>query len=62
MDLSIADNAPELFTRCEQELGPIVALGGIVPLNPGYRHRKAMDGDFRRAEPFVPPEKPAASD
>jgi radical SAM superfamily enzyme YgiQ (UPF0313 family) len=42
-------------------LSPVIALGGILPLNLGYRHRKAMDGDFRRGEPFVPPGKFAAS-
>ena len=36
-------------------LNPGIALGGILPLNLGYRHRKVLDGDFRRGEPFVPP-------
>jgi radical SAM superfamily enzyme YgiQ (UPF0313 family) len=37
-------------------LNPVVALGAMLPLNLGYRHRKTLDGDFRRGEPFVPSE------
>jgi hypothetical protein len=33
-------------------LSPVIALGGMLPLNLGYRHRKTLDGDFRRGEPF----------
>jgi hypothetical protein len=35
-------------------LGPVMALGGMLPLNLGYRRRKTLDGDFRRAERFAP--------
>lgn len=35
-------------------LDPVVALGAMLPLNLGYRHRKTLDGDFRRGQPFKP--------
>jgi radical SAM superfamily enzyme YgiQ (UPF0313 family) len=38
-------------------LSPFIALGGMLPLNLGYRHRKEVDGDFRRGEPFVAAKK-----
>jgi radical SAM superfamily enzyme YgiQ (UPF0313 family) len=41
--------------RSFQYLDPSVVLGGVLPLNLGYRHRKAVDGDFRRGSVFEPP-------
>ncbi|MGB2986598.1 MAG: radical SAM protein [Phycisphaerae bacterium] len=43
--------------RSLRYLSPVVALGVTLPLNLGYRHRKTMDGEFRRAGPFSAPEK-----
>jgi radical SAM superfamily enzyme YgiQ (UPF0313 family) len=36
-------------------LSPVVVVGGVVPLNLGYRHRLAMVGTFQRGDAFVPP-------
>lgn len=40
--------------RSLEYLSPFVALGGVLPLNLGYRERKSKDGEFRRGEIFIP--------
>ena len=51
-------NVTQRIWRSLRYLSPAVALGGVLPLNLGYRVRKAKDGEFQRGEIFSMPSVP----
>jgi hypothetical protein len=34
-------------------LDPVLVVGGVLPLNLGWRHKLAVDGNFRRGAALV---------
>ncbi len=39
--------------NCLHYLDPVITLGGVLPLNLGWMHKLAADGNFRRGKAIV---------